>query len=47
MEVVYDWLWDMGDKNFMRHPLGSPYRTDQVAQDRLRARLTKALSPER
>ena len=44
MEAVDDWLWNMGDKSAIRHPLGSPYRTDQAAQDRLRARL-ESLTP--
>ncbi len=41
MEVVDDWLNAMfPDSKHMRHPLGSPYRTDQAAQDALRDRLT-------
>ena len=45
MEAVDDWLHAMfPDSNHIRHPLGSPYRTDQHAQDTLRARLTAALT---
>lgn len=40
MEVVDEWLWSsVPDNQHMRHPLGSKYRTDQPAQDALRARL--------
>jgi len=45
MEAVDDWLHAMfPDSKHMRHPLGSPYRTDQAAQDALRARLTAKAS---
>ena len=47
MEVVDDWLNALfPDSKHMRHPLGSPYRTDQYAQDKLRSFLTNALTPK-
>lgn len=47
MEVVDTWLWaSVPDNQHMRHPVGSKYRTDQPAQDKLRARLTKLFKPQ-
>lgn len=45
MDVVDEWLWSCTpDNQHIRHPIGSRYRTDQPAQDSLRARL-KTLLP--